>query len=69
MLLYFYIAANMDGRIGAVGFLPVIVPKSLVPLAVIRVNQETYEPIRGANGLCIRAEISKNLILLYCNET
>lgn len=59
----------MDGRIGAVGFLPVIVPKSLVPLAVIRVNQETYEPIRGANGLCIRAEISKNLILLYCNET
>ncbi|KOC62939.1 Long-chain fatty acid transport protein 4 [Habropoda laboriosa] len=51
--------ANFDGRIGAVGFVPLIVPRVFHPLAIIRVNNETYEPVRGSNGLCIRAETNE----------
>ncbi|XP_076231493.1 long-chain fatty acid transport protein 4 [Calliopsis andreniformis] len=50
---------NLDGRIGAVGFLPLIIPRALVPLAVIRVNKETYEPVRGPDRLCIRADTNE----------
>lgn len=47
--------SNFDGRIGAVGFVPLIVPRRFHPLAIIRVNNQTYEPVRDSNGLCIRA--------------
>lgn len=50
---------NVDNRVGAVGFVPSILPKSLHPVAVIRINSETCEPIRGQDGLCIRAEINE----------
>ncbi|XP_076224108.1 long-chain fatty acid transport protein 4 isoform X2 [Nomia melanderi] len=50
---------NLDGRTGAVGFVPLIVPRKFHPVAIIRVNSETYEPIRGPNGLCIRADINE----------
>lgn len=56
-----YIKANFDGRIGAVGFVPLIVPRRFHPLAIIQVNNQTYEPVRDSNGLCIRAGTSENL--------
>jgi hypothetical protein len=49
---------NVDNTVGAVGFIPSILPKSLHPVAIIRVNPETCEPIRGPNGYCLRAEPS-----------
>ncbi|XP_076753912.1 long-chain fatty acid transport protein 4 [Xylocopa sonorina] len=48
--------ANLNGQPGAVGFVPLIIPRMFHPVAIIRVNSETYEPVRGPNGLCIRAE-------------
>lgn len=42
--------------------MPLIVPRAFHPLAIIRVNSETYEPTRGPNGLCTRAETSKATI-------
>lgn len=51
---------NVDNQVGAVGFVPSILPKSLHPVAIVRVNPETGEPVRGPDGYCIRAEISKN---------
>lgn len=60
------IKANFDGRIGAVGFVPLIVPRRFHPLAIIRVNNQTYEPVRDSNGLCIRAGTSENLTLILC---
>lgn len=51
---------NVENKVGAVGFCPVAMPQFLVdkllPLAVVRVDKETGEPIRGSNGLCIEAD-------------
>lgn len=50
---------NVDNTVGAVGFVPSILPKSLHPVGIIRVNPENCEPIRGPDGFCIRAEPSE----------
>ncbi|XP_034934353.1 long-chain fatty acid transport protein 4-like [Chelonus insularis] len=50
---------NVDNQVGAVGFVPSILPKCLHPVAIIRVNPETCEPLRGPDGFCIRAEINE----------
>ncbi|XP_053625526.1 long-chain fatty acid transport protein 4-like [Plodia interpunctella] len=42
---------NTDGTPGAVGFVSRIIPK-VYPIAIIKVDQETGEPIRDYNGLC-----------------
>ncbi|XP_043252289.1 long-chain fatty acid transport protein 4-like [Colletes gigas] len=55
---------NLDGRTGAVGFVPLIVPRVFHPVAIIRVNNDTYEPVRGPNGLCIRANINEPGMLI-----
>ncbi|KAJ8679470.1 hypothetical protein QAD02_015257 [Eretmocerus hayati] len=47
---------NVDNTVGAVGFVPSILPKSLHPVAIIRVNPDTCDPIRGSDGFCIRAK-------------
>ncbi|XP_066596387.1 long-chain fatty acid transport protein 4-like [Prorops nasuta] len=47
---------NVDNQVGAVGFVPSILPKSLHPVAVIRVNPDTYEAVRGPDGFCVRCE-------------
>ncbi|GBP23080.1 Long-chain fatty acid transport protein 4 [Eumeta japonica] len=44
---------NVDNTLGAVGFLPMLVPKSLHPIALVRVDEEG-NIVRGANGYCIR---------------
>ncbi|XP_046995918.1 long-chain fatty acid transport protein 4-like [Schistocerca americana] len=43
---------NLDNKIGAVGFLPQILPEKLFPVALIKVDEETHEVIRDKNGLC-----------------
>ncbi|XP_068620914.1 long-chain fatty acid transport protein 4-like [Battus philenor] len=43
--------ANTDGTPGAIGFLSRILP-SVYPIAIIKVNEETGEPIRDSRGLC-----------------
>ena len=51
---------NIDNIVGAVGFLPIIWPFFMVelflPLFLIRVDQETGEPVRDDKGFCIRCE-------------
>ncbi|KZS18456.1 Bile acyl-CoA synthetase [Daphnia magna] len=46
---------NFDGRVGAVGFVSMIAP-SIYPVALIKVTEDTGEPIRGEDGLCIRCK-------------
>lgn len=46
------ILVNIDNRVGAVGFVPKYA-SALYPVALLRVNEETGEPIRGPNGFCI----------------
>ncbi|CAF4767741.1 unnamed protein product [Pieris macdunnoughi] len=43
--------ANTDGTPGAIGFLSRIFP-SVYPIAIIKVDQETGEPVRDSQGLC-----------------
>ncbi|XP_020711168.2 long-chain fatty acid transport protein 4 isoform X2 [Athalia rosae] len=43
---------NIDSRVGAVGFVPRFAG-ALYPVALLRVDEETGEPIRGPNGFCI----------------
>ncbi|CAH1391129.1 unnamed protein product [Nezara viridula] len=50
---------NNDNRIGAVGFIPRFLPFSRFIGALIRVNSETMEPIRGKDGLCIECDIDE----------
>lgn len=51
---------NIENKVGAVGCVPVALPAwvldRLLPLAIIRVDKDTYEPVRDENGLCVRAE-------------
>ena len=45
--------ANVSNHVGAVGFVPPFFTK-VVPFGLIRVNQDTGEPERDGNGLCVR---------------
>ena len=47
--------ANFDNTPGAVGFVPQIAT-FLYPVDLVKCNEDTGEPIRGENGLCIRCE-------------
>ncbi|XP_004929240.1 long-chain fatty acid transport protein 4 isoform X2 [Bombyx mori] len=47
--------ANTDGTPGAIGFVSRIIPR-VYPIAIIKVDQETGEPIRDQKGLCQLAE-------------
>ncbi|GFG31831.1 hypothetical protein Cfor_10254, partial [Coptotermes formosanus] len=47
---------NTANKIGAVGYLPKCVPQSWLPIGLIRVDPDTYEPIRDNRGLCIRCD-------------
>ncbi|UYV61941.1 SLC27A4 [Cordylochernes scorpioides] len=42
---------NFPGKVGACGFVPVIVP-SKYPVTLIKVDPETREPVRDKEGLC-----------------
>ena len=45
--------ANISNKIGAVGSIPPLLA-NLMPFGLIKVNQDTGEPERDENGLCIR---------------
>ncbi|XP_068234589.1 long-chain fatty acid transport protein 4-like [Palaemon carinicauda] len=46
---------NMEGKPGSCGFLSLLFPDAL-PCYLIKVDEETGEPIRDANGLCIKCK-------------
>lgn len=46
-----YVSVNLDGHPGAIGFVSRIIPR-VYPIAIIKVDQETGEPIRNDQGLC-----------------
>ncbi|KIH52856.1 hypothetical protein ANCDUO_17034 [Ancylostoma duodenale] len=51
---YFYSAVNIDGHVGACGFLPISpLTKKMHPVRLIRVDDKTGEVIRSPSGLCI----------------
>ncbi|XP_046415422.1 long-chain fatty acid transport protein 4-like isoform X1 [Neodiprion fabricii] len=43
---------NIDSRVGSVGFVPRYAG-ALYPVALLRVDEETGEPLRGPDGFCI----------------
>lgn len=51
---------NIENRVGSVGFIGVIFPdfliERLLPLSVIKIDEETGEPKRGPDGLCIKTD-------------
>jgi solute carrier family 27 (fatty acid transporter), member 1/4 len=51
----FDIAVNFDNTVGAVGFVPRYAGL-VYPVALIKCNEETGEPTRGPDGLCIRCK-------------
>ncbi|XP_047478950.1 LOW QUALITY PROTEIN: long-chain fatty acid transport protein 4-like [Penaeus chinensis] len=52
---YYWFAVNIDGKKGAVGFVSVLFP-SVYPVALLKVDQDTGEILRGPDGLCIRCQ-------------
>lgn len=44
--------ANLDGKVGSCGFSSVILP-NIYPIQLIKVNEDSLEPIRDSDGLCI----------------
>ena len=42
---------NTTGKVGAVGFLSVLVP-AVYPVKIIRIDPDTNEPVRNSSGLC-----------------
>ncbi|XP_031842232.1 fatty acid transport protein 3 [Nomia melanderi] len=46
---------NIDNKVGAVGFVP-LCAGSLYPVALLKVDEETGEPLRGPDGLCVRCK-------------
>ncbi|KAL4715147.1 hypothetical protein ACJJTC_012194 [Scirpophaga incertulas] len=46
---------NVDNTLGAVGFLPKLVPTSLHPIALVRAD-ETGALLRGPDGFCVRCQ-------------
>ncbi|NXA43278.1 S27A1 protein, partial [Eudromia elegans] len=44
--------ANLDGKVGACGFNSRILP-NVYPIRLVRVDEDTMEPIRDSRGLCI----------------
>uniref|UniRef100_A0A0P4VWM8 long-chain-fatty-acid--CoA ligase n=1 Tax=Scylla olivacea TaxID=85551 RepID=A0A0P4VWM8_SCYOL len=46
---------NIDGKVGAVGFVSVLFP-AVYPVALLKVDEETREIVRDSNGLCIRCK-------------
>ncbi|KAK2510833.1 Slc27a1 [Columba guinea] len=44
--------ANLDGKVGACGFNSRILP-NFYPIRLVKVNEDTMEPVRDSGGLCI----------------
>ncbi|CAK1603333.1 unnamed protein product [Parnassius mnemosyne] len=46
---------NVDNKVGAVGFLPKLIPESLHPIALVRTDEQGAL-VRGRDGFCIRCQ-------------
>ncbi|XP_033643640.1 long-chain fatty acid transport protein 4-like [Asterias rubens] len=46
---------NIDGKVGAVGFISLLVPSAL-PIVLLKVDEGTGDLIRGPDGLCIKCK-------------
>ncbi|KAL4715153.1 hypothetical protein ACJJTC_012200 [Scirpophaga incertulas] len=49
---------NVDNKMGAIGFVSRIIPQ-VYPIAILKVDQETGEPIRNSRGLCQLAKVGE----------
>ena len=47
---------NFDGKVGAVGRIPKFLEKKFAHVAFVKFDIETEEPIRDANGLCMKTD-------------
>lgn len=45
------ISVNIDGTVGSIGFVSRILPR-IYPIALVKVDERTGEPIRNSRGLC-----------------
>ncbi|KCZ93462.1 long-chain-acyl-CoA synthetase [Hyphomonas johnsonii] len=50
---------NFDGKIGAVGRIPGWLEKQYAHIAFVKFDVETEEPVRNADGFCVRADIDE----------
>lgn len=53
----------MDNTLGAVGFLPPVA-RYYYPLALVKCDEDTKEPIRNSQGLCIQCNPGESGILI-----
>lgn len=61
---------NVDNTVGAVGFLPKLVPTCLHPIALVRADEQG-QLVRGPDGYCIRCKPSESCLgpsHLYCHH-
>ena len=52
---------NIDGKVGAVGFISLLVPSAL-PIVLLKVDEGTGDLIRGPDGLCIKCKPGRSVI-------
>lgn len=50
---------NFDGKVGAVGRIPGWLKSQFKNIAFVKFDIETEQPVRGPDGLCIRAEVDE----------
>ncbi|XP_034248779.1 long-chain fatty acid transport protein 4-like [Thrips palmi] len=60
---------NFDNTVGAVGFMPRILPLSVLPIGFVRVD-ETGDIVRGGDGLCQRCDIGEpGMLVGYISDS
>lgn len=59
-----HVVVNIDNRVGAVGFVPRFAG-NLYPVTLLRVNEETGEPIRGPEGFCIPCKPGTLIVTIF----
>ncbi|XP_039099220.1 long-chain fatty acid transport protein 1 [Hyaena hyaena] len=55
--------ANMDGKVGSCGFNSRVLPH-VYPIQLVKVNEDTMEPLRDAQGLCIPCQAGEPGLLV-----
>lgn len=50
---------NFDGKVGAVGRIPGWLSKQFAHIAFVKFDIETEQPVRGADGFCMRADVNE----------
>lgn len=53
------LTGNVTAKVGSIGFLPRWLPKSIIPMAIIKYDEDLGTPIRDEKGFCIRCEFGK----------